>query len=293
MGALDDNVAVIVGGTSGIGAATARLFALEGAAVVIAGRRTSTGERLAAEIGPRATFCRADVTVDGDLEAVMKDAATQFGRIDCLVNSAGGGGSAWGILDLRLDGLMQTLGVHVGGVAAAIHHAAPIMTEQGTGSIINVASAGGLRAGWSQVDYSCAKAAVIHLTRCVAVELGEAGIRVNSISPGPILTGIFAKAAGVDPDEADRSAPSLEPVFAAQRSWRPLARVGVPGDVAAAALWLASDASSLVTGHDVPVDGGLTVGPPASVLAATRAELIRTLLAARGEGPTAALASGS
>ena len=132
------------------------------------------------------------------------------------------------------------------------------MTEQATGSIVNIASAGGLSAGWSQLDYSCAKAAVIHMTRCLAVELGESGIRVNSISPGPILTGIFAKAAGVDPEEADRSAPLLEPVFAAQRSWRPLARVGVPDDVASVALWLASDASSLVTGHDVPVDGGLT-----------------------------------
>src|SRR5439155_14572969 len=111
--------------------------------------------------------------------------------------------------DLRLDGLMQTLAVHVGGVAAAIRHAAPIMSAQGAGSIINVASAGGLRAGWSQLDYSCAKAAVIHMTRCLALELGEAGIRVNSISPGPILTGIFAKAAGIDPEEADRSAPSL------------------------------------------------------------------------------------
>jgi NAD(P)-dependent dehydrogenase (short-subunit alcohol dehydrogenase family) len=167
------------------------------------------------------------------------------------------------------------------------------MTERGTGSIINVASAGGPRAGWSQLDYSCAKAAVIHLTRCVALELGEAGIRVNSISPGPILTGIFAKAAGVDPEEADRSAPSLEPVFAAQASWRPLARVGVPEDVAATALWLASDASSLITGHDVPVDGGLTVGPPASVLAGARAELIRTLLAARDQRHGPAAASGS
>jgi NAD(P)-dependent dehydrogenase (short-subunit alcohol dehydrogenase family) len=284
VGTLDDKVAVIVGGTSGIGAAAARLFATEGAAVVIAGRRVGTGERLAAELGSRAIFCRADVTVDGDLEALMAYAVAEFGRIDCLVNSAGGGGTSWGITGFRLDGFMQTLGVHVGGVAAAIGHAAPIMTEQGTGSIINIASAGGLRAGWTQLDYSCAKAAVIHLTRCVAVELGEAGIRVNSISPGPILTGIFAKAAGVDPEEADRSAPSLEPVFAASlASWRPLARVGVPEDVAAAALWLASDASSLITGHDVPVDGGLTVGPPASVLADNRAELIRTLLAARGQ----------
>jgi NAD(P)-dependent dehydrogenase (short-subunit alcohol dehydrogenase family) len=291
--ALDDKVAVIVGGTSGIGAATARLFAAEGASVVISGRRTRTGEQLAAELGSQAAFCRADVTVDGDVAALMSNTVAQFGRIDCLVNSAGGGGTSWGIADLHLEGLMQTLAVHVGGVAAAIRHGAPIMIEQASGSIINIASAGGLRAGWSQLDYSCAKAAVIHLTRCVAVELGEAGIRVNSISPGPVLTGIFAKAVGVDPDEADRSAPSLEPVFAAQASWRPLARVGVPEDVAATALWLASDASSLVTGHDVPVDGGLTVGPPVSVLAGARAELIRTLLAARGQEHGPALAADS
>jgi NAD(P)-dependent dehydrogenase (short-subunit alcohol dehydrogenase family) len=267
VGAVEGKVAVVVGGTSGIGAATARLLAQEGARVVVAGRRPEAGAHVAADIGSQALFVQTDVTVDADVEGLMMRASERFGRIDCLINSAGGGGPQFSVTTLDIESLRHALAVHVCGVASAIRHAAPIMIGQRSGSIVTIASVAGTRAGWSPVDYSCAKAASIHLTRWAAVELGEHGIRANSVSPGPTVTGIFAKGAGINDDEADRTASELTPVFeSALARWRPLARVATPDDVAAAAVWLASDASGLVTGQDLAVDAGLTAGPPASVL---------------------------
>jgi NAD(P)-dependent dehydrogenase (short-subunit alcohol dehydrogenase family) len=283
MGVLDAKVAVIVGGTSGIGARTAEAFVAEGAQVVIAGRREEQGEKLAAELGPDACFVRADVTVEAEVEELIGQAVDRFGRLDCLVNSAGEGGSPAGIATADLARLDRTMAVHVGGTLAAMKHTAPVMAAQGAGSIINVASIGGQLAGWTFLDYSAAKAAVLQLTRCVAVELAEHGVRVNSISPGPVLTGIFAKGAGIDPAEADRTAGLLEPVFNARlEMWQPIRRAGLPSDVAPVAVWLASDASGFVTGQDVAVDGGITAGRPAAAWAADRTEMAKVLLAGRG-----------
>jgi NAD(P)-dependent dehydrogenase (short-subunit alcohol dehydrogenase family) len=280
MGALAGRVAVVVGGTSGIGAETAALFVTEGAKVVIAGRREDQGEKLAAALGLDAFFTRVDVTVEADVEALIATTAERFGRLDCLVNSAGEGGALGGIRTADLGRLAQTLAVHVGGAVAAIKHAAPIMVSQGVGSIINVASIGGQVAGWTFLDYSAAKAAVLQLTRSVAVELAEHGVRVNSISPGPVLTGIFAKAAGIDHGDADRTADALEPVFNERlEMWQPIRRAGRPRDVAPVALWLASDASGFVTGQDFAVDGGITAGRPGAVSAADRTAMARVLMA--------------
>ncbi len=275
MNVLDGKVAVITGGTSGIGARTARAFADEGASVVIAGRRELEGKELAGTLGPRARFIRANVAVESDVERLIGAAVQEFGRLDILVNNAGIGGQpqrGWTAIDLGR--FWATLAVHVGGVVASIKHAAPVMTEQGSGSIVNTASVGGLIAGWTGVDYSAAKAAVIHLTRCAAIELGEHGIRVNSVSPGPIPTGIFGKGAGMDPARADRTAVQLEPAFAdAMSGHQAIRRAGTPDDVARVLLWLASDASSFVTGQDIPVDGGITAGRPISVSVAERRKL--------------------
>jgi NAD(P)-dependent dehydrogenase (short-subunit alcohol dehydrogenase family) len=272
MSALDQKVAVITGATSGIGASMATLFAAEGADVIIAARRREEGERLAETLG--ASFFATDVTVESDVQALVGHAIDRFGRLDVMVNNAGAGGSAAGVAEIDLEAFQQTFALHVGGVVLGMKYAARAMLEQEAGSIINVASIGGRLAGWSALDYSCAKAAVIHLTRCGAVELGEHGIRVNSISPGPIMTGIFGKGAGMDPATADRTAVALEPAFlTALESHQPIRRAGISDHVAPAALWLASDASSFVSGQDLAVDGGISAGRPACVGIAERATL--------------------
>ena len=278
MKVMQGKVAIITGGTSGIGAATAELFAAEGAAVVIGARRREEGEALAAKLN--GDFVRTDVSVEADVEALVTRTADRPGRLDVLVNSAGDPGPGGSIADVDLDRFQKTFAVHLGGVLLGMKHASRVMLRQGHGSIVNIASTTGRLAGWSGLGYSTAKAAVIHLTRGAAVELGEKGIRVNSISPGPILTGIFAKGAGMDPAEADRTAAGLESAFLTTLdNYQPIRRAGCPDDVAAAALWLASDASRFVTGHDLVVDGGISAGRPASVAIAERAQLAHAFAA--------------
>jgi NAD(P)-dependent dehydrogenase (short-subunit alcohol dehydrogenase family) len=275
VGVLDGKVAVISGGTSGIGARTAALFVAEGASVVIGGRRELEGKELAGSLGSRARFVQVDVAVESDVERLIGQTVEEFGRLDVLVNNAGIGGQrqgGWSTIDI--ERFWSVLAVHVGGVVAGIKHAAPVMTRQESGSIINTASVGGLVAGWTGVDYSAAKAAVIQLTRCAAIELGQHGIRVNSVSPGPIPTGIFGKAAGMDAATADRTASQLAPAFEeVLHSHQSIIRAGTPEDVARALLWLASDASSFVTGQDIAVDGGITAGRPISVSVEERKRL--------------------
>lgn len=272
MGALEGRVAVITGATSGIGARTAMLFAAEGADVVLAGRRQAEGEALAASTG--GVFLATDVTVESDVQALVAHTVERFDRLDVMISSAGTPGAGGSIAEVDTDRFRRTFDVHVGGVLVGMKHAARVMLAQGSGSIINIASITGRQGGWAGLDYSAAKAAVIHLTRCAAVELGEHGIRVNSISPGPIPTGIFGKGAGMDPARADRTAGELEPAFeGALSSYQPIRRVGATADVAQAALWLASDAASFITGQDLAIDGGITAGRPASVAIAERSSL--------------------
>jgi NAD(P)-dependent dehydrogenase (short-subunit alcohol dehydrogenase family) len=242
MGMLDGKVAIITGGTSGIGERTVELFVQEGAKVVIAGRRADVGEEIAKRIGPTACFIRT---------------VGQFGRLDCLVNNAGVVGPMCGIADLDLGDYDAAMSILLRGVFLGIKYAAPVMVRQGAGSIVNVASIAGHQAGYAGQVYSTAKAAVIHLSRCIAAELGENNVRVNSLSPGAILTGIFGKAFGVEDNLADRTASVLEEDFA---KFQPIPRAGRPDDIARAAAWLASDASGFVNGQDLVVDGGRITG---------------------------------
>ena len=298
MSHIQDRAVVVLGGTSGIGAATAKLLAEDGAAVVIAGRRVAEGESLAERLGPRASFAACDVLVESEVRELMARARDRFGRIDGLVNCAGDAGAAGGVASVDLGGVERTLAVHLGGTLAAMKHVAPIMLEQRSGSIVNVASIGGRAAGWTGVAYAAAKAAVIQATRCAAIELGEQGVRANSVSPGPILTGIFGKGAGLDPAVADLRARELEPLFsAALASWQPLRHAGIPDDVATACAWLLSDGSCFVNGHDLVVDGGISAGRPVSVSVAERRAMAVVLLggqetAPAGSGRGAAPAGG-
>jgi len=282
MPALEGKVAVITGGTSGIGAGTAELFVTEGAKVVIAGRRQERGERLAQKLGDTASFIRTDVSVEADVKAMIDHAVERFGRLDCLMNNAGRGSQFATIADADLDEFDAAIAVHVRAVLAGMKYAARVMAVQGTGSIINVASVNGIRAGLGGHYYSTAKAASIHLTRCAAMELGEKGIRVNSISPGMIATGAFGKYGDVQSDESDDHPEYAE---AAIRSvaprWQPLQDVGRVDDIAQAALFLASDASRFVTGQNLVVDGGISAGWPIAAVRPDRELFFRTFQASR------------
>jgi NAD(P)-dependent dehydrogenase (short-subunit alcohol dehydrogenase family) len=258
MGRLDGKVAVITGATSGIGLRTAEMFVAEGAKIVVAGRRVAEGEALAKRLGSNCRFRRTDVTVETDMRDLIGEATAKFGRIDCLFNNAGGPAQTGGIEGLeaaRFDAAMATL---VRSVMLGMKHAAPHMRRQGSGSIINNGSIAGRLAGFStSVVYSTAKAAVIHLTRCVAMELGEAGIRVNSISPGLIATGIFGKALGLSTETAEKTPAVMREVY---KTAQPIPRAGLSDDIAHAAVFLASDESTFINGHDLVVDGAITGG---------------------------------
>src|SRR6202162_3029133 len=258
MGRLSGKVAVITGATSGIGLRTAEVFVAEGAKIVIAGRRAPEGEALAEKLGANCIFRQTDVTVEDQMRALIGAAVERFGRIDCLFNNAGGPAQTGGIEGLegaRFDAAMATL---VRSVMLGMKHAAPHMRKQGSGSIINNGSIAGRLAGYStSVVYGAAKAAVIHLTKCVAMELGGVGIRVNSISPGVIATGIFGKALGLSVEAAEKTPELMHGVY---KSAQPIQRAWLPEDIAHAAVFLASDESTFINGHDLVVDGAITGG---------------------------------
>ena len=280
--ALEGKVAVITGGTSGIGARTAEVFVAEGAKVVIAGRRQDRGERLAQRLGEAARFIRTDVSVEADVKAMIDHAVDRFGRLDCLMNNAGMPSQFVAIADVDLQQFDAVIAVHLRAVLAGMKYAVRPMTAQGAGSIINVASVNGIRAGLGGHYYSAAKAASIHLTRCAAVELGEKGIRVNSISPGMTVTGAFGKYGGMTADEADEHPEYAEAAIASVLPrWQPLPYVGRVDDIAQAALFLASDGSRLVTGHNLVVDGGISAGWPIAAVRPDRELFFRTFQASR------------
>ncbi|MGE0151416.1 MAG: SDR family NAD(P)-dependent oxidoreductase [Reyranellaceae bacterium] len=255
---LKDKVCIVTGATSGIGKRTAEVFAEQGAKLVIAGRRTDLGQALARQLGPRCDFVQTDVNEEAQVQALIGFARNKHGRIDCLFNNAGGPAPVGGIETIPVDGFDKGIAVNLRSVMLGMKHVAPIMLAQKSGSIINNGSVAGSRTGLSSsMIYSAAKAAVIHLTRCVAMQLGEQNVRVNSLSPGGIATGIFGKALGVAPDKAEQTA---EAVKAGLAKMQPIPRAGLPDDIAQAAVFLASDESTFVNGHDLIVDGGVVGG---------------------------------
>jgi NAD(P)-dependent dehydrogenase (short-subunit alcohol dehydrogenase family) len=257
MGRLDAKVAVITGGASGIGEATVRLFVEEDARVVIADIQDEKGETLADTLGGAAVYQHADVSQESEVQGAVARAVSEYGRLDCIFNNAGLGGVAGPIDQIPMEWYDVTMNILLRGVFMGMKHAVPVMKEQGGGSIISSASVAGLVAGYGSHVYSAAKAAIIQLTRTAAVELGESGIRVNCICPGGIATPIFKGLFG-DVDDAT----AVEMVKPSLAQLQPIKRSGLGEDVAKAALWLASDDSTFVSGHALVVDGGLTAGRP-------------------------------
>ncbi|HWW47204.1 MAG TPA: SDR family oxidoreductase [Xanthobacteraceae bacterium] len=258
MALLEGKVGIITGATSGIGARTAELFVAEGARVVFTGRRKAEGEALAGRLGGSAIFVQADATLEDDWIRVVETAQSSFGRIDCLFNNAGGPAPTGSITSIPVEGFDAAIALLLRSVMLGMKHVAPVLMKQRSGSIINNGSVAGHQAGYSSsMIYSAAKAAVNHLSRCVAMELGEHNVRVNSVSPGAIATGILAKALGMEQTRADQLAEQMKAGFAKAQ---PIPRAGIPDDIAQCVAWLASDRSTFVNGIDIIVDGGMLGG---------------------------------
>jgi len=253
MGRLNGKVALITGGASGIGEATVRRFIEEGAQVLLVDLQGSRGKRLAEELGDDARFCRVDVSREEEISGAVDLAVSEFGRLDCIFNNAGFGGTSGPIADIPVDEYDFTMNVLLRGVYLGMKHASRVMTPQGSGSIISTASVAGLSTGFGPHIYSAAKAAVVHLTRSVAMDLGEQGVRVNCICPGGIATPLIANAMGGGEE-------GLTTAKQFMGALQPIQRAGLPEDIAQAALFLAGDEAGFVNGHALVVDGGMDGG---------------------------------
>jgi len=213
---------------------------------------------LAAKLGAKARFVQADATLEADWKRVVDQTMQAHGRIDCLFNNAGGPAPTGSITSVSVEGFDAAMALLVRSVMLGMKHVAPIMQRQRSGSIINNGSVAGHQTGRStSMIYGAAKAAVNHLSKCVAMELGAYNVRVNSVSPGAIATGILPKALGVEVGKADQLAEEMKEVYA---KVQPIPRAGVPDDIAQCVLWLASDRSSFVNAIDIVIDGGLIGG---------------------------------
>ena len=254
---MDNRVAAITGGASGIGKSIVELFVKEGARVVVSDIEDELGQKLVKSLGENATFIHADVSLEDDIKDIIDRAVETYGRLDCMVNNAGMGGVQGGIETVPVEDFDRSIAILLRGVFLGMKHATPVMKRQGGGNIINMASIAGLRGVSQNHPYSAAKAAVIQLTRTVAMELAPHKIRVNSICPGSIVTSIFGALKGMSSAESAKTYENLSRLF--ERA-QPLLRTGLPEDIANAALWLASDDSSFVTGHALVVDGGMSAG---------------------------------
>lgn len=255
---LKGKVALITGGTSGIGAETARLFIKEGARVVISGRSEEKGRKLANELGENASYCLSDITKEEDIEKTISFTTNSFGKLDILFNNAGGpvGAGLEKITQKDID-----YGVHLllASVILGTRYAIEPMRKNKGGCIINNSSIAGIRYRQGDPLYSALKAAVTHFTKMSGVELGKDNIRVNAISPGAIATPIFWGGSGISntltDEENEKKLTKLQGNLA---NAVPLGRSGLASDIAEAALYLSSDSGSFVTCQDIVVDGGRT-----------------------------------
>jgi 3alpha(or 20beta)-hydroxysteroid dehydrogenase len=251
MNRLANKTAIVTGGARGMGAATARLFVAEGARVVLTDVQDDEGEALARELGADALFQHHDVASEEDWARVVAATVAKFGGVDILVNNAG-------ILMMR--GLMDTtkadfervLGINLVGSFLGIRLVAPKIIDRGGGSIINVSSIDGLKGSNAVSAYASSKWGMRGLTKVAAMELGPRGVRVNSVHPGGIQTPMTTRV-GMSPEATEATRKFYKGM--------PLGRVGVAEEVARVSVFLSSDDASYMTGAEITVDGGMSIGP--------------------------------
>jgi len=271
-GRLDGKVAVITGSTSGIGRASAVLFAQEGAKVVVNGRRKDLGEEVVAEIreaGGTATFFHSDVAAKGQVQALVEYAVKTYDRLDVMMNNANAGDSSYkgarrggGVAEMEEGAWDAYASTPLKTIFLGCKYAIPEMIKVGGGSIINMSSVHGMLVNTGSPTYETCKAAMIHLTKQVATDYGRQGIRANVICPGLIVIEKF-----YERFQNENNMHREELLY-------PVGRPGYPIDVAYAALYLASDESTFVTGLCMPVDGGLTIQLQETVLYAVEKRLL-------------------
>jgi NAD(P)-dependent dehydrogenase (short-subunit alcohol dehydrogenase family) len=245
---LKEKVALITGGSSGIGQAAAKLFSHEGAKVVIADINVQGGEETALEIkdaGGEAHFIRADVSKSAEVEALIKEIIERYNRLDCAYNNAGILGDVVSVIDHTEESWNRTIETNLKGTWLCMKYEITQMLEQGSGSIVNTTATTGLYVGGKyRCAYSASKAGIVSLTKVAALEYAEYGLRVNVICPSartPLMEQFF------------ETNPEAEADFTAQM---PMGRIFAPEEIVEGALWLCSDASSFVTGHVLAAEGG-------------------------------------
>jgi NAD(P)-dependent dehydrogenase (short-subunit alcohol dehydrogenase family) len=247
---LENKNAIVTGGAGGIGRATALAFAAEGAKVAVVDLRADAAEAVAEEIraaGGTAVAIAADVSSEDDIQRILATTIDAFGGVNVVFNNAGIIRRTTAV-ETTAEEWDRVFGVNVKSIFLMCKHVVPIMAANGGGSIVNTGSGWGLKGGGQAISYCASKGAVVNMTRALAIDHGPQGIRVNSVNPGDVNTGMLR-------DEARQLSQDTN-AFLAESADRPLGRMGEPSEVAAAVVWLASDDSSYVTGSALVVDGG-------------------------------------